>query len=114
MFQMVFWIFEFDSISQGINSWNLWRMFNSFCPGGGYIMFVVGGVFFLLLGLYFEAVFPTEYGTQKHPCFICMPSSYRCCRKQRQQEESEYRDELLHNNDDLEHRNLAIENYEPV
>ena len=116
MFQMVYWVFEFESISQGINSWNLWRFYNSFCPAGGYIMFVIGGVFFILLGMYFEAVFPSEFGSQKHPCFICMPSSYSCCRQKRQHvvDDNDYHDDLLNNYDDMEHRNLAIENYEPV
>ena len=29
-------------------------------------------------------------------------------------DDNDYQDDLLDNNDDMEHRNLAIENYEPV
>ena len=83
-------------------------------------MLLIGGIFFTLLGIYFENVIPSEFGSHKHPCFICMPKSYTCCRKKRQVIEefhnSEHAENLLEEaqNDDLELRTLQPGNYEPV
>jgi hypothetical protein len=98
MFQMVYWIFQYESIGKGIQTNNLWSNFGPYCPAGGFIMFVVGGGFFLGVGMYLEAVFPTDYGTQRPVCFPFMPSSYTCCRKRRQAVEEidgEHADGLL-------------------
>lgn len=44
----------------------------------------IGGFLFLCLGLYLDAVIPKEFGKNKHPCFMFMPSSYTwCCKKSR-------------------------------
>ena len=34
------------------------------------VLFFVGGVIFMLLGLYLDQVLPSEYGTHLHPCFM--------------------------------------------
>jgi len=40
---------------------------------------------FFLLGLYLDKVIPSDFGQRLNPCFLCMPSYYRCCRRQPRQ-----------------------------
>ena len=84
LFQNVYWIFSAESIGIGINNSDIWVQYESYIPAVGYCFYFFGGLFFLLLGVYLEKVLPTEFGSQKKPCFICMPSSYKCCRMKNQ------------------------------
>jgi len=47
-------------------------------------MLLLDFVLFSLLGLYMDKVIPSDFGQRLTPWFICTPSYYRCCRKQRQ------------------------------
>lgn len=85
-------------------------------------MLPVGLLFWGLLGFYFDAVLPKEYGTKRHPCFMFLPSTYKgCCKGSTADvdvEEEERRSTLLRKDyedgGDMECRNLEKENYEPV
>lgn len=44
-------------------------------------MLPVGLLFWGLLGFYFDAVLPKEYGSKRHPCFMFLPSTYSGCFK---------------------------------
>jgi hypothetical protein len=60
---MAWWICSFEGVGQGINHSNLWDIYGNYCAGEGFMLFIVGFFFFLLLGLYLDAVIPTEYGS---------------------------------------------------
>jgi uncharacterized membrane protein YbhN (UPF0104 family) len=60
---MAFWIMSYEGVGQGLTNETIWQSFGNYSPGEGFIMFVVGGVFFMLLGLYLDQVIPTEYGS---------------------------------------------------
>ena len=40
-------------------------------------------VLFLALGLYMDKVIPSTFGQRLSPFFLCTPSYYRCCRRNR-------------------------------
>lgn len=76
-YQMAFWIMSFEGVGQGLTSQTMWQQYGNYSAGEGMILYVVGGVIFMLLGLYLDQVIPSEYGSNKHPCFMFMPSTYR-------------------------------------
>jgi len=57
-------------------------------------MLLVDFVLFAAIGLYLDKVIPSEFGQRLNPCFLCMPSYYRCCRKPRN------RRQVVQNDDD--------------
>jgi len=84
-------------------------------------MLPVGLLFWGLLGFYFDAVLPKEYGSKRHPCFMFLPSTYSGCFKRpdaNQLADEERRSTLLRKDFEdggsMECRNLEKENYEPV
>lgn len=46
-------------------------------------MLLIDFFVFTGLGLYMDKVIPSSFGQRLNPCFLCMPSFYRCCRRQR-------------------------------
>jgi ATP-binding cassette subfamily A (ABC1) protein 3 len=49
-----------------------------------FIMLIVDTVLYVLLALYLDAVFPSEWGTRKHPCF-CILDPIAWCKRRRGQ-----------------------------
>ena len=90
-----------------------------------------GGFLFLFVGLYLDKVMPTAVGGRKHPCFCLKRNSYSCCKKQKKvlgdtitddeelgclSDDDEISSDLMPHNEkaDIEIKDMAPENYEPV
>ena len=72
---------------------------------------------FFLLGLYMDKVIPQPFGQRKSLFFLCMPSSYRCCRRERHPGANATGDALLDNDadgDQFESHQMPLDNYEPA
>lgn len=114
---------DFSQSNIGINSVNAHELIYNYTFAEGLWMYIAGLIFWTLLGFYFEAVLPKEYGSKRHPCFMFFPSTYKgCCGGKvdddMTDEERERRSTLLQKDsedkDGMEVRNLKKENYEPV
>ena len=46
-------------------------------------MLALDFVLFFTVGLYLDKIIPSDFGQRLSPCFLCMPSYYRCCRRTR-------------------------------
>ena len=77
-------------------------------------MFLFSLVFFSVLGLYLDNTLPVKFGRRQHPCFCLLPSSYKCCRGERQRRvqpmDGSAQDE---EDDEFERANVGEDNYEP-
>jgi len=78
-------------------------------------MLVLDFFLFTFLGLYLDKIIPSEFGQRLSPCFCCMPSFYRCCRKPR--ERRQVKDGADNENfedcdDEFESRQMEPQNYE--
>ena len=62
----------------GIDWNNMDDEYDDFKFQTGLIMFAVDFVLYTLLGLYFDQVWPSRYGSKKPFYFICLKSSYSC------------------------------------
>lgn len=73
-------------------------------------------VLFSVLGLYMDKVIPSSFGQRLSPCFLCMPSYYRCCRRERNRhrvnDEDEGEIEEGDFDDAFERDQMEPENYE--
>lgn len=73
---------------------------------------------FFLLGLYMDKVIPSDFGQRLNPCFLCMPSYYKCCRRKRRQGldledfSSGQNNALIDDDDAFERDQMPRENYE--
>ena len=70
----------------GLNSSNVGVQYQKMTFNQCLWMFLVGGIGWVLLGLYLEAVLPKEYGKKRHPCFMFMPSTYQTNNKSKKTE----------------------------
>lgn len=110
---------SFEASGVGINSSSADNIIYHYSFTEGLYELTFAFFFWTALGLYLDYVLPMDYGTRKHPCFLCMPKSYTCCRSKRvinlDDDEQERRNKLLANqvvDDLLELENLKQENYE--
>jgi hypothetical protein len=78
------WLIQFECEGFGVHKNNAWNEFDNFNYNEGLWLFAAGFFVFMILGVYMDAVIPTEYGSKKHPCFMFMPSSYSCCKRRNQ------------------------------
>ncbi len=103
---------SFESSGVGINSNTADNVIYHYSFTEGLYELTFAFFFWSALGLYLDYVLPMDYGTRKHPCFLCQPKSYTCCRSKRvitlDDDEQERRNKLLANQavDDL----LELEN----
>ena len=81
-------------------------------------MFLVDFIVFTALGLYLDKVIPSDFGQRLNPCFLCMPSYYRCCRRTRRRPgqigDNGDSEQLLsaEYDDEFERAQMPNENYE--
>jgi len=108
----------------GLNSETVKDQIQGYSFNEGLWMMIVGLLLWALIGFYCDAVFPKQFGSRKHPCFMFFPSTYACCfsccsRPDDVEDNEEARDRrsnLLTDDGEggMEVRNLKPENYEPV
>jgi hypothetical protein len=67
----------------------------------GLIMQFINIPVWLLIGIYFEAVTPTEYGKTLKPWFLCMPKFW-CPKKTQKQEKKQHERSRLYNVDNVD------------
>lgn len=58
-------------------------IYNNYSFNSALIMLFIDFLVFFLLGLYMDKVIPSAFGQRMNPCFLCMPSYYSCCKKDR-------------------------------
>ncbi len=63
LYQSAFWICDFEGIGLGLTRSTAWENRYNYSAGEGFVLYGVGGLLWLILGLYLDAVIPTEYGT---------------------------------------------------
>jgi ATP-binding cassette subfamily A (ABC1) protein 3 len=115
---------SYSSSQIGLDSHNVRVSLKGFSFMEGIAMLFVGLIVFALIGFYFDAVLPKQYGQKSHPCFCFMPASYRgCCGssgdREVDEDERERRSTLLKKDhdqsQDMECKGLDdVKNYEPV
>jgi hypothetical protein len=74
---------KFYESSVGMDRNTAHTEFDNFVFDQGIKMFIAGFTFFLLIGLYFDAVLPREFGTSRHACYFLFPGTYLGCCKRR-------------------------------
>lgn len=74
---------NYEGTGVGLNSSTSAVIFQNYSFNSALFMLVFDFVLFFLLGLYMDKVIPSDFGQRENPCFLCMPSYYRCCRRTR-------------------------------
>uniref|UniRef100_A0A7S3ZF35 ABC transporter domain-containing protein n=1 Tax=Lotharella globosa TaxID=91324 RepID=A0A7S3ZF35_9EUKA len=74
----------FESAQQGINFSNAGVMENNFTMNTCIVLLFIDFFFYILMALYFERVFPSEWGVAEKPYFCFLPSYW--CPKDEEQE----------------------------
>jgi hypothetical protein len=96
--------------------------YDNYVFNSGLGMFVAGLFFFLIIGIYLDAVLPHEFGTRRHPCYFFFPSTYAGCCKKRTTQEEDDAEKIRRSQEpgfkvpgnEMEMRNINPIHYEPV
>lgn len=67
--------FEASKVKVDFSSWD--EPYKGWSVKNGIIIQSINIPFWLLVGIYFEAVAPKEYGKSLKPWFLCLPSFWR-------------------------------------
>lgn len=111
---------NYEGTGVGINASTAGVIYQEYSFNIALCMLAFDFVLFFGLGFYMDKVLPSSFGQRSHPCFPCMPSYYRCCRKGRQRGNTnnavEDEAQLLGDNqaDIFESEQMPSENYEPA
>ena len=72
----VIWGFQFENYALSFDTVNIETKNYTF--NLGILMFFIDFLVYGLLFLYFDKVFPNDYGVRRHPCFCFHKSTYKC------------------------------------
>ena len=105
---------NYECTGVGINSSTAAVIYANYSFDTAIWMFVFSMFFFTIIGLYFDNTLPVKFGRRKNPCFCIMPSSYKCCRGERNRRtEAEGGYKAVEEDDSFERDNVGENNYEP-
>ena len=71
---------NYEGTGVGLNASTVAVTYNEYSFNTAIAMLLLDFFIFFLLGLYMDKVIPSDFGQRLSPCFLCMPSYYKCCR----------------------------------
>ena len=74
---------NYESTGVGLNSSTAAVIYDEYSFNSALWMLFVDFLIFFMMGLYLDKVIPSEFGQRLNPCFLCMPSYYSCCQRER-------------------------------
>lgn len=78
---------NYEGTGVGLNVSTSAVIYQNYSFDSALLMLFVDFILFFALGLYLDKVIPSDFGQRLGPCFLCTPSYYRCCRRQRRRGE---------------------------
>ena len=106
---------EYECTGVGINGSTSAVIYQNYSFNTALVMMVASLIASMTLGLYLDNVLPVKFGSRKSPIFCCLPSSYKCCREERQRrvQTGEEAMDAVEDDDEFESMNVGENNYEP-
>ena len=74
---------NYEGTGVGLNSSTSAVIYENYSFNSALWMMALDFVIYFALGLYMDKVIPSDVGQRLSPFFLCTPSYYRCCRRQR-------------------------------
>ena len=110
---------QYEGTGVGLGASTASVIFGNYSFDSALWMMLLDFFIFFLLGLYMDKVIPSDFGQRLNPCFLCMPSYYKCCRSKRRRGQgnqtftADQNNALLEEEDDaFERDQMPPENYE--
>ena len=106
---------NYEGTGVGLDASTANVIYNEYSFNTALWMLLVDFLLFFILGLYLDKVIPSDFGQRLNPCFLCMPSYYRCCRRSRRRVNGEAGEALVDNEmegDLFESEQMPKDNYE--
>ena len=78
---------NYEGTGVGLDSSTAGVIYNEYSFDSALVMLLIDFLVFFFIGLFMDKVIPSEFGQRMNPCFLCMPSYYSCCRKERRRDQ---------------------------